>query len=361
MNVIHDRPGEPSGQRPRVPASQFLSGRDSSPPEAMDSVRYGIRPFADSDVEAMSRIQSRLEPNFPRSADELRHRLRAMMRPGLFQRLLAVEDRYSSSCIATGFLFHMAWSHDPDQYRLEIGVDPEHQHRGIGRELEYALEREAADRRARVLYTSTRAEDARSVRFFQRRGFAERRRTWVSRLDLSGARLPITRRSPADWATEGLELTTLAEEGAARPEVQEQIYRLDLETSRDVPRLGPPVSFSLEQYVELAFDGPGFLPEGMFLARAGDLYVAMSSLERLSTEPETLQVGFTGTLRPYRGRGLASELKARAVEFARAHGYRYLRTVNDSANRPIWSINEKLGFRPITTWIDGEKRLGPPH
>jgi RimJ/RimL family protein N-acetyltransferase len=85
----------------------------------------------------------------------------------------------------------------------------------------------------------------------------------------------------------------------------------------------------------------------------------MSTLYHLPAEPDTLIVGFTGTLPSYRGRGLASELKRRAVEFARAQGYQYLRTFNDSENPRIWAINQRLGFQVQRIWVRGEKGFGP--
>ena len=72
-----------------------------------------------------------------------------------------------------------------------------------------------------------------------------------------------------------------------------------------------------------------------------------------------MRVGFTGTRAAYRGRGIASELKRRALEYARGKGFRYLRTVNDSLNLRMWAINEKQGFRRTVEWVALERRLGP--
>jgi RimJ/RimL family protein N-acetyltransferase len=116
---------------------------------------------------------------------------------------------------------------------------------------------------------------------------------------------------------------------------------------------------SFEQYSEHTFRDPRYDPEAVFLARVGDEYVAMSTLHHWPAEPDTLMVGFTGTLPAYRGRGLATELKRRAVEFARTRGYQYLRTFNDSENPRIWAINQKIGFQVQRVWLMGEKRFGP--
>lgn len=325
----------------------------------MDGTRYVIRPCTDADYDARSRISRRVRPDDSASADELRHFDRFLEGPGRFHQFLVAEDRGSKEVVATASIFHSPWAFDPDGYGTGVSVDPDHQGRGVGRQLFGAVEEIAHARRARLLTTRVRADQPRSVRFFERSGFVERRRVWTSILDLTLARLPERARSRPEWASEGVEFTTAAREGADRPEVRERVYRLWSEAMKDAPVMGPRTAYTFEQFVEIAFGGPGFLPEGMLLARVGDEYVAISTLATVSGQPDTLHIGFTGTLRPYRGRGLASELKREGIELARARGYRYLRTNNDSANQAIWSINEKLGFRQQQVDILGEKELAP--
>ena len=326
----------------------------------MDDARYLIRPFADADYDAVSRIWNRVDPGEPVTADLIRHYFHVVQAPGRFQHVLSVEDRRSKEVVATGSVFHAPWAFDPDRYWIWISVDPDHQGRGIGRQLFHDLEGVASSRHAKAVLGGVRAEEPRSVRFFEQSGFVETERVWTSILDLTP---PVsTGGAPARqmWASEGVELTTLGKEGAQRPEVRERIYQLCKETSADVPRRGPSSSWTFEQFVETAFAGPGYLPEGVFLARAGDEYVSITRLDKMPAKPDSLYVGYTGTRRSYRGRGIASELKRQAIEFARAGGYHYLQTNNHSLNQPIWAINEKLGFRQHRVLIDGEKVLANP-
>ncbi len=50
--------------------------------------------------------------------------------------------------------------------------------------------------------------------------------------------------------------------------------------------------------------------------------------------------------------------KLQTVRYARDHGYRELRTWNDTRNRPMLRINEAMGFAKQPVWIEYEKRLG---
>ena len=204
-----------------------------------------------------------------------------------------------------------------------------------------------------------RNDDPRSLEFAHRHGFRELRRLWISALDLT--RLPAFEATDrgATLEQEGIRFARLSEEGPGRLEVRQKLFDLLNETSRDVPRLGEFSPITFEQFVG-EFDFPGFLPEAWFLASDGETYVAMSNLEKSLTERDSLRVGFTGTRAAYRGRGVASELKRRALEYSPGTGVRYLRTVNDSLNLPMWAINQKQGFVRTFEWSAQERRFPTP-
>jgi GNAT superfamily N-acetyltransferase len=320
----------------------------------MDESQFQLRPFREEDYDTVSRVTSRVTPDFPTTPEELRQWNRTFEGPNLVKIDLVAEERSSGIGVAFGSLHHVPQMYDAHRFWIEVEVDPDHRSRGIGRALYERLEGLAHERAAETLWASVRADDARSVRFFERAGFAERRRSWMSRLSVESAHSGSARAQP-ERPFSGVTFTTLVEEGADRRDVQEKIYRLDLDASRDEPRMAAMTDMTFEQYSELSFRGPRHFPDAFFLAKIGSEYVSMTVLERLPAEPDTLLVGFTGTLPGYRGRGLASELKGRAVEFARAHGYRFIRTFNDSENPRIWAINQKLGFQVQTVWVRGEK------
>jgi mycothiol synthase len=215
----------------------------------------------------------------------------------------------------------------------------------------------AGDKALRNSRRNARESEPVSVRFLDRHGFVPIRRTWMSRLtltDLDPSNFPD--RSKLMHAA-GIRITTLANEGPDRPEVRHRLYEQGRTSSIDTPRMGEYYPPSFEEFIAMSIEYPTALPEAIFLACHGSEYVGWSTLPRVLASPDTLDIGFTGTLRKYRGRGIASELKRHAVEYARSHGYSYIITGNDSLNTNIWAINEKLGFRREQTLIQAEKTL----
>ncbi len=324
----------------------------------MDRATYSVRPAGEPDFEAVARINTALQPEIPDTAEDIRHWDDIQSKaPGRFRLKLAVEENRSGSVVAWGELGHTWSNFHPDKYRVFVAVHPEQKHRGIGRELYRLLERAATERNAICLWSSSREDVPRDVHFLERAGFIPRRKMWQSRLDLTNfdpSRFPDRSKALAE---QGIRITTLTSEGADRPQVRQRLYQLGRVTSEDAPRMGEYTPITFEEFVVMNVTGPMAIPAAVFLACRGEEYIGWSTLERVLGTPDTVAIGFTGTLPEFRNRGIASELKRWAVEYARTHGFRSLITGNDSLNQHIWAINERLGFRPETTWIQGEKVL----
>ncbi len=326
----------------------------------MDPGRYAIRAFEPADYSAEARLAELSDPGYAPTEAMIRHWDEAQdAEPGRVRRKLVAVDRSTGTVMGFGEFSHTSFNFHPDKYWLEVMVDPSVRRQGIGAELYRHLEDEVLTRNPICLWGGARADQASAVRFYTQRGYRTRRELWRSRLDVATADLTVLPDRTGELSRSGVRFTTLAEEGAEDPEVQRRVYDLSHAASADVPRLGEYTPVSFEQYLAIELRNPLTQPESFFLAAVGDRYVGLSVLDREPAHPGTLHVGFTGTHPEFRGRGIAIELKRRAVTYAREHGIESLITNNDSLNRPIWSINERLGFRRLVTWLMGEKPARP--
>lgn len=323
----------------------------------MDESRYHLREYLERDYASQARVSHRLNPERQITEQELRRWEKILRTPPSVFHPFVVEERSSGTGVAFGQLMTESDAVDPRFLWAGASVDPDHQGQGVGRYLADVIEQEARRRRTVGLWARARADRPRDLAFLERRGFRERGRRWRARLELPATGYSSIPRREDVLGAEGIEFTTLAEEGPARPDVQKRVHELFAAVEADEPRAGVYTSLTFEQFVTVNLEGPGFLPSAFFLARNGGRYIGLSNLELLPGEPGVLHQVLTGTLREFRGRGIATELKRRTAEFAQTHGFRSIRTENDSRNEPMWAINQKLGYRQEVVLVEWGKTL----
>jgi len=319
---------------------------------------YRIRPYRAEDLPAVTRIGNRIDPENSTSDAEAAA-WEASFEDGILKRRCVVEEEATGTVVASAGLEQHPFMRLPGKYWTGVAVDPDHVRRGVGRSLAEWTDREAVALGAVAIWTSVKESDERARRFYDASGFTTVRTVWNSRLDVESAHLDSLRDRGSELAASGIRFTTLAEAGAGSPEVRHRYYELHEAVSADAPSIDDHTPITYDEFARLLLDRPGLSPAGVFLAVDGAKFVGLTTIEEMQNEPGACTVGFTGTLAAYRGRGIATELKRRALLYARAAGYRSIRTFNDSLNAPIWAINERLGFRRGATFLQGEKRFGP--
>jgi GNAT superfamily N-acetyltransferase len=256
---------------------------------------------------------------------------------------------------------HNPWMFRPRKYDLRLEVDAAHRRRGVGGALLARVVDELRARRALCLRAVATEDDAGALGFLTRRGFREVWRQIPSELELAG--FDGARFAGAE-ARAGVVITTLAEEMAADRGMLRELYELHALCNRLQPELDPITPRPFEEFVAGQIEGPQAMPEAWFLARdpfrgpaGGGVLVGMSSLDRLPDEPDTLEPGYTAVHPDHRRRGIALALKLRAVEHARAGGYRALKTHSNAVNTGMLGLNTALGFRPGPAMVTFELGL----
>ena len=124
-----------------------------------------------------------------------------------------------------------------------------------------------------------------------------------------------------------------------------KVYELDAEAMLDVPGEVAMDDVTFEQWLEDYWRHPDT-----------DLYASVAAVidgkpvafTHLRSAPGGRAVtDMTGTLRDYRGRGLALAAKRATLVNAASCGVELVFTENDETNGPMLRINENLGYRPI--------------
>jgi GNAT superfamily N-acetyltransferase len=315
-----------------------------------------IRPFDDSDrdYEAAVAIWNAIWPDEPSSVEGTRHANSIRDEKYLFQRLMAELD---GEIVVTAIYSEPFWSYAPGKYDIQIRVLPEYQKRGIGGTLyDYIMDRLNEQPHKLVnLHSDAREDQPHSVRFLTKRGFEQKQRQQVSRLDVAAFDASLYADGLARFEESGLVLKTLDQYKQEDPEAMRKTHEKFWEFFQDAPFFEELTEVPLQQF-EKHMSGPQKLDGGFLIAFDGDVIVGLTSLWKRLGEPGSLNTGLTGVARSHRRRGIATALKVRAIELAKSIDARVIQTDNEE-NNPMYDLNVQLGFKPTPAWLLFQKLL----
>jgi len=259
------------------------------------------------------------------------------------------------SVVGEGSFSHMPSSFHPQRFAMWIAVHPESQRMGVGTSLYEDLLEELRSFDAIALRTWVKESMTETAAWVERRGFKELMRAWESRLDLDT--FDSGRFAPRAGPPSGIEFASLADELERNPGALRDLFDLDNAIAPDMPRIDPHTPMNFEMWTDWVLNSPGSEPRAIFLAKDGDRYVGLTELFKSEAQPDVLFTGLTGVLREYRGRGIAFAIKLRSLDWAKANGFREVRTWNSTLNAAMLGINMKLGFVKQSPWITYGKDL----
>jgi GNAT superfamily N-acetyltransferase len=219
-----------------------------------------------------------------------------------------------------------------------VVVHPGHRGRGIGAALWERLEARLAEIGARRVSAMGPDEPA-SHAFAAARGFHETFRLRLSRLDLG--ELPPPPQLPA-----GVELRPLA----AYADDPRPIWVIDGEATLDIPLDQPRGQIPYDEWRERYWAMPMIDLDSSVVALV-DGEPASFTIVGVDRAARRLENGMTGTLRRFRGRGLAELVKRHSLALAHASGIEVAFTENDETNAAMLKVNERLGYRPASARV----------
>jgi mycothiol synthase len=286
-----------------------------------------IRPVDDNSALAVAvDIANLVTPEHALTLDERRQIFEALPRNRTF---LAYAN---GRAVGTAFGMFRPGSPHPSTRNLVL---PAERRCGAGTALYRAVSEWAEAEGATRLEVRADERDPAGIAFAKRRGFEEVSREIQAILELDAIE-PSTVVPP-----DGVAILPWSE----RPELAPGLYEVYAEATPDIPGNEEAVE-RYEDWLTLHMQGPGDRADATFVAVAGDDVVGFAKLSLTAAQPETAYHDLTGVKRAWRGRGIASALKATQIAWAKRAGYKRLSTNNEERNAPIRHLNERFGYRP---------------
>jgi GNAT superfamily N-acetyltransferase len=234
--------------------------------------------------------------------------------------------------------FENLFSDDTELALVLVTVAREHRRRGIGAALYDVAHAHALSLEPTRLLTSA-YEDG--VAFARARGFVEERSQQEAVLDP---------RTVTELPPSGIDLRPIAD---VDPHL---VHAVDEEATRDMPSTETIEAIPYAEWEQHVLEHPLFTADGSFVVMVDGVAAAVSLLV-VDHETGRSANNFTGTLRAYRGRGLALAVKLASIHWAAERGFTSMVTMNDAENAPMLAINKRLGYVPSGRFFDYVREL----
>lgn len=304
-----------------------------------------IRPYRPSDLPNVTAIYEERYPEELITEEVLAHVLASTPERARPLRLVA---EGAGAVVGWGWAgFHVESERD-DVAWVSVYVRPPARRRGLGGELFRRVEAHAVDLGAHKLLSSTR-DDAVARGFAERRRFTHTFTRRVSSVDPREVDPVQLERLRAARRKDGFEVVPLA----AFRDAPEAVHAVDIEASRDIPADEPVAQMPFEEWLEENWRAPLLTFDGSFVVTEAGRPVSFALL-RAAPDRGKAANDMTGTLRAYRGRGLARLAKLATLRWAAENGITQVTTENDESNASMLALNVSLGYRPtaaLLSWL----------
>lgn len=302
-----------------------------------------------ADLARYNAAFNRAWPSFALTDDEFRHEL-SVAGPAQWWTMLDA----SGTPVGAVSVERMTWNADDAPPMLFAAIAPDHA---------TTAAYEVAARAAASFAREQGFEELRIYRFDTEHTLAELMTSWPGWSEVEReivVALDLTQPVPSGRALpSGVRITTLADE----PNLARSMHACQRLAVVDVPGDEVHATPAFDQWLRER-DTPSQRDDAAFLAvepgaDGSERVIGFAELELSAARPDIADHGYTAVHPDARGRGIAYAVKLAAIEWASAHGYRQLRTENETRNAPIRHINRALGFAPVEERVHHRGPIAP--
>jgi RNA polymerase sigma factor (sigma-70 family) len=337
------------GRMVDVVRNDFAKRRPSRNNHFSNEVNARVRPLSKNDWTSITRMAFGSSPHDPLAKELWLSRRQNFADSKYLRRQYVAVDR--RRIVGYGAIEQSVYL---PRYRLFLVASPARLREGVGDLLLDQLLKDLEDAKAVTVTCQELSTNAHVISFLKNRGFVQVNTQIDSRLSLAEAEI-----NENSLRSIGITISTLAQERATDQRHAEKLHQLSVslaEQSRDLD-FKPPSYNEREALMWLKM--PYVLPDGYFIAKHKDRYVGVVDVNLHDSLPGGVSLSGPGVLTEYRRRGIGTTLLSQAITFAKAGGYKVVRSFNRTTDQSLLRLLRKMKFETELEIVTLEKCLRP--
>ncbi len=311
-----------------------------------------IRDFEKSDYQGIVEVFNSVYLDKASTADDYIEQDQNRHKKCRHRRWVAIFD---DTIIGTGTYTQNIFQYHPHKFKIWIALKPEYQNKGVGSKLYVKICDDLQQFDPISIITEARDDMPHASRFLLSRGFEEFQKYSEPYLDVDSFDFTPYETLERKLNSNGIVIKTMREL-ESDSQRDRKLYELDNEIARDLPDEETFTPLDYESFEKTCLKVTYIVPEAYFIAVDGDQYIGLSTLNKHKAE-KNMETGLTGVKGDYRRLGIATCLKIKAIAYAKKHQYSKIETENQTGNKPMLELNNKLGFKEKYVWLCYKKVL----
>jgi mycothiol synthase len=292
-----------------------------------------IRSYRFEDLPAIQAVQSAAMPMRAHSLHEYENDV-TKLEERLRRNFIVAE--LNGVVVGAADYHRFAGSYHPHKFGLELFVNPIVEGRGVGRALFGAALTALQPLEPISLSVQVCEDEPRALQFAAQNDFLEVKRDFDSVLEVQQFE------THAHRLGDNVRLVSWRE--ADSFDRRREFHEVFEEVRLDVPRADTPTPLTFEFFEENILNDAETLPDVSFYGLREDRIIGFTGAFK-GARDGWIDQWLTAVKREARGQGIATALKVKQIESAKALGFTHIRTDNDSRNAAMLAVNEKLGFQ----------------
>ena len=300
----------------------------------------------DADYDTFVTIYNANRPENPRSVEQQKQIDESLSSEHYYRRMMV---QLNDEIMGITEFGESRWSAERGHYYWHFKLQPAYIGKGYEAQVYDAIMYHLVERNPRQYFAVMRDDAIEQIKLLEAQGYHVAQSEQSSKLDMEIYDPTLFEEVIQRVHDMDVTVCSVADLQKSDDDWLTKLWDLHWAVLQDVPRSAEINREPLEDFKQRVTQSPMYHADTNFVAVRDDDYIGLTGFSINEDNPTLAETHLTGIIRDYRRKGIATALKVRALNTAKAKGVTHVETMNNEIN-PMLDLNRRLGFQLGPMW-----------